>query len=82
VQIAVLLIAIPENRLNPFTTQSVMVVKNPGKENMEFLIKEGKEPKQFKASGQIGEEQGVKAGVACRLKDGSMIYVQEAGDAK
>lgn len=82
VVIAVLLIAILENPLNPFTTQSAMVVKNPGKENMELLIKEGKELKHYKASGQIGEGQGIKAGVAYRLKDGSMIYVPEAGDAK
>jgi hypothetical protein len=82
VVIAVLLIAILENPLNPFTTQNAMVVKNPGKENMELLVKEGKELKHYKASGQIGEGQGIKAGVAYRLKDGSMIYVPEAGDAK
>lgn len=80
--IAVLLIAILENPLNPFTAQDAMVVKNPGKENMELLIKEGKELKHYKASGQIGEGQGVKAGVAYRLKDGTMIYVPEGPDAK
>lgn len=82
VVIAVLLIAVLENPLNPFAAQDVMVVTNPGKENMEMLVKEGKELKHYKASGQIGEGQGVKAGVAYRLKDGTMIYVPEAGDAK
>jgi hypothetical protein len=75
--IAVLLIAVMENPLNPFSTQDAMVIKNPGKENMEIMVKQGKELKQYKASGQIGEGQGMKAGTAYRLKDGSMIYVPE-----
>lgn len=75
--IAVLLIAVMENPLNPFATQDVMVIKNPGQANMEMLVKQGKELKQYKASGQIGEGQGMKAGTAYRLQDGSMIYVPE-----
>ncbi len=75
--IAVLLIAVMENPLNPFTTQDAVVIKNPGKENMEMLVKQGKELKQYKSSGKIGEGQGAKAGTAYRLKDGSMIYVPE-----
>ena len=82
VVIAVLLIAVLENPLNPFTAQDAMVVKNPGKENMEMFIKEGRELKHYKASGKIGEGQGVKAGAAYRLKDGTMIYVPEGQDAK
>jgi len=31
------------------------------------------------SSGQIGEGQGAKAGTAYRLKNGSMVYVPEAG---
>ena len=80
--IAVLLIAVIENPLNPFTAQDAMVVKNPGKANMEMLVKDGKELKHYKASGKIGEGQGTRAGIAYRLKDGTMIYVPEAGDAK
>lgn len=80
--IAVLLIAVLENPINPLVQQDVVVIKNPGKENMEMLVKEGKELKQYKSSGQIGEGQGVKAGVAYRLKDGSMIYVPEGKDGK
>lgn len=75
--IAVLLIAVMENPLNPFATQDVVVIKNAGKDNMEMLVKQGRELKQYKASGQIGEGQGMKAGTAYRLKDGGMIYVPE-----
>ena len=80
--IAVLLIAVIENPLNPFSTQDVIVIKNPGKPDMAMVIKEGNELKQYKSSGQIGEGQGSKAGTAYRLKNGSMVYVPETGDAK
>jgi len=75
--IAVLLIAVIENPLNPFATQDVIVIKNPGKPDMGMVVKEGNELKEYKSSGQIGEGQGAKAGTAYRLKNGSMVYVPE-----
>lgn len=80
--IAVLLIAVIENPLNPFATQDVIVIKNPGKPDMGMVVKEGNELKEYKSSGQIGEGQGAKAGTAYRLKNGSMVYVPEAGAGK
>jgi len=80
--IAVLLIAVMENPINPFAAQDAIVIKNPGKESMEMLIKEGKELKRYKSSGAIGEGQGVKAGIAYRMNDGSMVYVPESTNAK
>jgi len=77
VVIAVLLIAIAENPINPFVTQNAVVIKNPGEATMELIVKKGNELKQYKASGQIGEGEGAKAGTAYRLKDGTMIYVPE-----
>lgn len=77
VVIAVLLIAVAENPLNPFAAQDVVIIKNVGKPHMEMLVKEGNELKQYQSSGQIGEGQGMKAGVAYRMKDGSMVYVPE-----
>jgi hypothetical protein len=79
VVIAVLLIAVAENPLNPFATQDVVVIKNPGQPTMEILVKEGRELKQYQSSGRIGEGHGMKAGVAYRMKDGSMVYVPETG---
>lgn len=76
--IAVLLIIVMSNPLNPFTqAEEVIVIKNPGQPNMEILVQEGKELKQFKSTGSMGEGQGSKAGTAYRLDDGSMIYVPE-----
>jgi hypothetical protein len=77
VVIAVLLISVMENPINPFTTQDAMIITNPGKDNMEIIVRDGKALKHYKSTGAIGEGEGVKAGVTYRLKDGSMVYVAE-----
>ncbi len=77
--IAVLLITVMENPLNPFAAETVTVIKNPGKNDMEILVKEGREMKKFTATGTIGSGSGTKAGVAYRMEDGSMVYVPEGG---
>lgn len=79
--IAVLLIAVIENPLSPFTAQNLVVIKSPGTPNMEMVVKEGKELKHYKSTGQIGEGQGQKAGVAYRLADGTLVYVPEVTPA-
>lgn len=81
VVIAVLLIAVIENPLNPYATQNAIVIKNPGQADMSMVIREGKELKQYKSSGQIGEGQGSKAGTAYRLQNGAMVYVPEEAGA-
>lgn len=75
--IAVLLIAVMENPLNPFAIQDAVVITNPGTPQMEMVVKHGKELKQYKATGRIGEGEGAKAGTAYRLNDGTMVYVPE-----
>lgn len=80
--IAALLIAIAQNPLNTFTAEDVTVIKNAGKPNMELIVKEGKEIKQYKSNGEIGSGEGTKAGVAYKMADGSMVYVPDEGDKK
>ncbi|WP_333874970.1 DUF2149 domain-containing protein [Methylobacter sp.] len=75
--IAALLLAVANNPMNPFTADNVTVIKNPGKPNMEMIVKDGKKIEQYKSSGKIGQGEGAKAGVAYRLKDGTMVYVPE-----
>lgn len=75
--IAALLLAVANNPVNPFTSQDYTLIKNPGQDNMEVVIKKGKTMEHYKASGEIGEGEGAKAGVAYKMKDGSMIYVPE-----
>lgn len=77
VLIATLLIIIVQNPLNPFSQDTVTVIKNPGEANMEMVIKKGEKIERYKASDAIGQGEGSKAGVAYRMKDGSFVYVPE-----
>jgi hypothetical protein len=76
--IAALLITVSQNPLlNPFNQQDVTVITDPGKPSMEVMIKKGEKIEKYKANGSIGSGDGDKAGVAYRMKDGSMVFVPE-----
>ena len=76
--IAALLITVAQNPLlDPFSKRDVTVITDPGKPTMEMMIKKGEKLERYKASGEMGAGDGERAGVAYRLKDGSMIYVPE-----
>lgn len=75
--IAALLLAIASNPMNPFTTDDVTIIRNPGQPNMEIIVKKGEVIEHYQASGEIGSGEGAKAGVAYRMKDGSFVYVPE-----
>ncbi len=80
--IAALLITVAQNPLiNPFNKQDVTVITDPGKPSMEMVVKKGEKIERYKANGSIGGGDGEKAGVAYRMKDGSMVYVPEGGEA-
>ncbi|HDS1530477.1 TPA: DUF2149 domain-containing protein [Stenotrophomonas maltophilia] len=73
----ILMIVIVRNPLNPFTSQDVTVIENPGQANMRITVKQGEELTRYQSTGEIGEGGGVKAGVTYRLPDGRMVYVPE-----
>ncbi|HYH38808.1 MAG TPA: DUF2149 domain-containing protein [Azospirillum sp.] len=75
--IAALLLAAANNPMNPFSADKVTMIKNPGQPNMEIVVKDGEKLERYKSSGSVGQGEGTKAGVAYRLKDGSMLYVPE-----
>jgi len=77
VVIGILLIVILRNPLNPFSTANVTVVENPGRADMRITVKEGQELTRYESSGEIGEGQGVRAGITYRMPDGRMVYVPE-----
>jgi hypothetical protein len=77
--IAALLLAVAMNPMNPFTQENVMIIKNPGEPDMEMIVKTGETIERYQASGEIGSGEGMRAGVAYRMKDGSFIYVPEGG---
>nr|WP_321362287.1 DUF2149 domain-containing protein [uncultured Hyphomonas sp.] len=75
--IGILMVLLVQNPLNPFRNENVIVIENPGEADMRMTIKQGEELTRYESSGEIGEGEGVKAGVAYRLPDGRMIYVPE-----
>lgn len=77
VVIAALLLTVASNPLNPFMQENFTLVKNPGEDTMEVIIKKGEVLEHYKSSGDMGEGEGAKAGITYRMKDGSMIYVPE-----
>ena len=66
--------SVPE-LLNP--TADITVVKNPGKENMQVIIKKGQEIKVMNMTEEVASGQGMKLGTAYRLATGEVIYVPE-----
>ncbi len=75
--IAALLLAVASNPLNPFSAESVTLIKNPGQPDAQIIIKNGETIEHYQASGEIGSGEGAKAGIAYRMKDGSFVYVPE-----
>ena len=79
--IAALLITVAQNPLlNTFSQRDVTVITDPGKPTMQIVVKKGEKVERYKASGQIGQGEGAKAGTAYRMKDGSIVYVPESTD--
>ncbi|KZD20456.1 DUF2149 domain-containing protein [Tardiphaga robiniae] len=77
VVVAMLMIVVVKNPLNPFSDRDVTVIENPGQPNMKVTIKEGQELKRYESSSEVGEGKGTRAGTTYRLPDGRMIYVPE-----
>lgn len=55
------------------------IVKNPGKENMEIITKEGEKIQKYSPSEeqQATGKKGRKVGIAYELENGEIIYVPE-----
>jgi len=75
--IAALLLAVANTPLNAFSQDKVTIIRNPGQENMEIVIKDGGKIERYQSQGGNGEGRGVKAGSAYRMQDGSLVYVPE-----
>lgn len=77
VVIGILMIVIVRNPLNPFRSEQVVVVENPGQADMRITVKDGQELTRYQATGEIGEGTGMRAGITYRFPDGRIIYVPE-----
>ena len=61
--------------------QDVTIVTNPGKPDMEMVIKRGNKIEKLKSTGERGAGAGKRLGTAFRLENGEVVYVPE-GDQK
>lgn len=67
------------NMTEIFTQEDYTIVKNPGKDNMEIITKEGNKIEKYTPSQDQSSSQkkGRKVGVAYELENGEIIYVPE-----
>lgn len=56
-------------------------IREAGTPQMEIVVKEQGKDVRYKGSGSLSEGEGTRAGVAYRLRDGSIIYVPESAAA-
>jgi hypothetical protein len=63
-----------------FSQEDFTMVKNPGKENMEIITKEGEKINKYTPSEDQSNKsgkKGKKVGIAYELENGEIIYVPE-----
>ena len=67
------------NMTEVFTDEDYTIVKNPGKDNMEIITKEGNKINKYTPSEDqsSSEQKGKKVGIAYELENGEIIYVPE-----
>ena len=68
------------NMTEMFSQEDFTIVKNPGKENMEIITKEGQKTNRCTPSENQDEgkgKKGKKVGVAYELENGEIIYIPE-----
>lgn len=68
------------NMTEMFSQEDFTMVKNPGKENMEIITKEGEKINRYTPSENQDKKsgkRGKKVGIAYELENGEIIYVPE-----
>ena len=67
------------NMTEVFTQEDYTTVKNPGKENMEIITKEGNRINKYTPSEEQSTEQkkGKRVGIAYELENGEILYIPD-----
>ena len=67
------------NMTEMFSQEDFTMVKNPGKENMEIITKEGEKINRYTPSDDADNTsgKGKRVGIAYQLENGDIIYVPE-----
>lgn len=64
-----------------FDKEVVMIVKKPGQQEMEIVVKKPDSIERMRLTEQSLNGEGVRIGTAYRLKSGQIVYVPETEDA-
>ena len=87
VALVILIVAIVSERRNSAAQAPPLdweddftLIKNPGTEDMQIVVKRGETLERFDATGSSTEGTGVAAGTAYRMRDGSMVYVPTSAE--
>lgn len=70
------------SELDTKDSQEYTMIKNPGKPDMEVVIKKGKKLEKYRATKKNLSGQGVKLGTAYQLANGEVVYVPESESIK
>lgn len=62
--------------------KDVTIVTNPGKPDMEVILKRGNKIEKLRAGEEKGWGRGVRLGTAYQLESGEVVYVPEAPAAQ
>ncbi|OJV34983.1 MAG: hypothetical protein BGO29_09815 [Bacteroidales bacterium 36-12] len=67
------------NMTEVFTQEDYTIVKNPGKDNMEIITKEGNKINKYTPSEEQSNtsSKGRRVGIAYELENGEIIYIPE-----
>ena len=68
------------NMTEMFSQEDFTMVKNPGKDNMEIITKEGDKINRYTPSSEESDKtsnKGKRVGIAYELENGDIIYVPE-----
>ena len=67
------------NMTEVFTQEDYTIVKNPGKDNMEIITKEGNKINKYTPSEDQNStsSKGRRVGIAYELENGEIIYIPE-----
>lgn len=68
------------NMTEVFSKENFTVVKNPGKDNMEIITKEGGKINRYVPSSKSqdkSQKKGKRVGAAYQLENGEIIYIPE-----
>lgn len=75
VAMAMLMIAMMNHPLTEAVSGDFTLIRDEGQPTMEIIVKHGKKMSRFQSTGTSSEGNGIEAGTAYRMNDGSMVYV-------